>query len=562
MFWRYKAQNFLSSFLLYDVPAIGAWLPLEVFTFQLNSAPEYKQWWIIINPDQQGEEDLIFFHDVSPTWVISYYRKDRDLLNNDMLNKRSRKNTVVKMKDVAERYNRLSKNVSDFWYIEPWYIWADWTSVKLFWWIITYADQRDIVSDAILDLPISSTREIIYDYTSKTFWFIETWDLPTLRDIHLWTVVTDASWIVSVVDVRPIHYQTNFSSTFFDFALWELVIKNGSIWFNQLAPWSVGTSTLANDSVTTAKILDGSVTSPKLAPNLSFSWYIELWEIPSPVAWATGKVRIFVKDSWGFQKIFYIDDAWVERELLTSSTPLWEVNTASNVWWWAELFLAKSWVDLQFKTLIAWPNVVLTEWIDTVTIESTWWWGWWPLTSYWYKDTFTWDWSTTVAPLSNLPISSEVIRVVNDDGIEYFDWVDWTLVWQTIVFTYTIPLWEVVRIFYHSSNILPPVVVPSLFNVQIVREFYVWDGVATQFNLTLWIPLWVDYIEVINDDWIHFINPWYRGLSIPTQIEFDFPVWNWEEFYVRYHIQSPLPSWLMTCCSTRAAAYSSVLLFS
>lgn len=55
---------------------------------------------------------------------------------------------------------------------------------------------------------------------------------------------------------------------------------------------------------------------------------------------------------------------------ITTSGGLGEVNTASNQGAGEGLFIQKTGVDLEFKTLVAGPNVTLTSAADTITIDS------------------------------------------------------------------------------------------------------------------------------------------------------------------------------------------------
>jgi len=53
-------------------------------------------------------------------------------------------------------------------------------------------------------------------------------------------------------------------------------------------------------------------------------------------------------------------------------TASWEANTASNLWAWEWLFSTKVWLDLRFRSLIAWSNVSFLTTGNDITINSSW----------------------------------------------------------------------------------------------------------------------------------------------------------------------------------------------
>lgn len=67
---------------------------------------------------------------------------------------------------------------------------------------------------------------------------------------------------------------------------------------------------------------------------------------------------------------------WPNNEVQKTAFPswsAWEINNWTNLGWGEFLFAQKNWVNLEFKSLIAWSNITLSSTNDEITINAAWW---------------------------------------------------------------------------------------------------------------------------------------------------------------------------------------------
>lgn len=295
---RHLVQNLYSSQLADQMP--GIWLTgdrLDVFTFDAVTPPVTDTGWYFIEFEDPTRRDLIYSHARTGS-KLSYYRMNRDLLNNGSKNLTHWKDASIRMNDVGEWMNYISQNIEDFWTIEQW---GDGLNViKVYGGKISYNMTTATVSDTILTLA-DGTWQIVFDYITGTIT-----NVATITDPWLWiaTVVVASSTISSIVDVRGTAQVDEFSPTFFDVASWTLIIAAGSIGTNQIA--------------------DNSITDAKLTATWVTPWsYWNLWSYPVFTVDAKWRLTSAWQQALPTGNLSYVYTQWAP-----SST--WNINHGLN----------------------------------------------------------------------------------------------------------------------------------------------------------------------------------------------------------------------------------------
>lgn len=383
MLSRMKWQTLYKKQLAYDMlPLLPSDGPLVIYDIQVTIPPVNKTGWVIIDYTVEWYQDLIFYHDIV-SGVLKYYKKDRDLLWTWAWLKRHLAGATVQINDNAEWYNYLSNQVDDFWFVQQWYNWSSALAVKINWGNITYNDVSVDIADATLVLSPSVTSEIVLDYTDNVI-KVFTDPIGDLKWVRLATVITGASTINSITDMRRSIRWTFYSSTFFQFVTGELSLKDGIITTAKLVDWSVTTAKIADDnvttakiaplavwtaelnnvSVTTAKIANKAVTSDKIEDNPIFNNTFrlpELWSDPLlPVAW---ELRFFVKNLLWIPTAHSIDSNWVVTPL--GVNPIIVPGSSVMVW-------PIAWTNWSNTTTFSDPSALLASSKVTWFYPDTW----------------------------------------------------------------------------------------------------------------------------------------------------------------------------------------------
>lgn len=190
----------------------------DVFTITVDETPlsTLSEWFLVIDFNIPDKRDFIKYHDV--TWnVFSYYRKDRDLLNNGSKSIRHNAWAYVQINVVKEFTEHLFNNVDDFGYIED--FWND--DIKVYGWYVDTPTWPTLIADARLNWLSNGTRYIFFDYADNTFkklsstsWYI---------GFQVATIVVSSGDITSITDTRTLDLPVRYDPTVFDFgADWEL----------------------------------------------------------------------------------------------------------------------------------------------------------------------------------------------------------------------------------------------------------------------------------------------------------------------------------------------------
>jgi hypothetical protein len=111
---RYKGENLYRTRITTDIPAISsAGNPLDVFQFDVVQAPTESKGWVFVDFTDTDNRDLIYYHDKTGN-TLSYYRKDRDLLNNGSIAVTHPANDFVQINDVSQWIDYTFANLEDF----------------------------------------------------------------------------------------------------------------------------------------------------------------------------------------------------------------------------------------------------------------------------------------------------------------------------------------------------------------------------------------------------------------------------------------------------------------
>lgn len=227
MFWRNQAQNLYKSQITQTIPSIGSsWNLNDEYEINVLVAPKYNSWWVFVDFANTTKRDLIYFHSRTGN-VLKYYRKNRDLLWLWASTQTHDSWAYIQMHDVSEWINYLSNNTSDFGFAE----WPYETplTIKMYGGRINYWGPAITVADANILLPVSSTKEIIFDFADNTFKAIDTASLSSYACYHCGTAITWPSSITSYTEARQFFLWTSYSSTFFQVVSWILSLKDWSI---------------------------------------------------------------------------------------------------------------------------------------------------------------------------------------------------------------------------------------------------------------------------------------------------------------------------------------------
>lgn len=159
--------------------------------FEVASAPENKQWWIIVNSDSSSLRERMFYHNV--VWNRIYVR---------WVNRHTPKEhlpwSVVQINDSALIFNFLSENVSTTFWVEK----LGWLNVNIWWWPILLWTTMSEVSDTTLLLSNNVVNYIYFDLDSNT---IKTTTSENTAISDNWIIqveIITASWQISEINYR------------------------------------------------------------------------------------------------------------------------------------------------------------------------------------------------------------------------------------------------------------------------------------------------------------------------------------------------------------------------
>lgn len=384
MRWRNLAQNLYKSPISQSIPSIWAsGNPLDEFDIFVTIAPKYNSGWIFCDFTDSSKRDLIYFH--SRTWNnLKYYRKNRDLLGNWAYAVVHDQGTYIQENDVSEWLNFISYNTDDFGYLEYPYTTA--LSVRVYGWSIQYGWTTSAIWDTTITLPISSTKEIIFDFADSTFKAVDTAALSAMAFYHCATVITGPSTITSVVDKRILQLPIRLSATFFEAVSWFISIKDWSIGTTQitnaaitqakLAANSVWSNEIQDNAVWTTEIVNDAVTSAKIAQNPLLRWFVEMITSATPGNPTAWNIRLYVKNVAWVDTLWMIRSDGSESQILPQNmTPI----SATKVW---PITWNPSWTTLTVTDPLSTNNsVVMSVAMDTWTPVGT------------YFDANPWSWS-------------------------------------------------------------------------------------------------------------------------------------------------------------------------
>lgn len=159
--------------------------------FEVASAPENKQWWIIVNPESSSLRERMFYHNV--VWNRIYVR---------WVNRHTPKEhlpwSVVQINDSALIFNFLSENVSTTFWVEK----LGWLNVNIWWWPILLWTTMSEVSDTTLLLSNNAVNYIYFDLDSNT---IKTTTSENTAFSDNWIIqveITTVGWQVAEINYR------------------------------------------------------------------------------------------------------------------------------------------------------------------------------------------------------------------------------------------------------------------------------------------------------------------------------------------------------------------------
>lgn len=369
MLGRYAWENLYKTQLTSKMTPVSlTGDPLDVFTFDVTTAPVNTQWWAIIEFTDEQRRDLIFFHDVVWT-TISYYRKDRDLLGIGARDKTHKKKSFVQINDVRQWMSHLYRNVDDFWFVQD----RGDDNIRVHWGKVFYKGAYADITDVTLSGLWDGTRFICFDYDDGTFkWLASTATLvgQILASVTIAsgdiTVLTDLRWVNA-----HLHIDTSVFARWSDGELklvaWPTVSAATEASNGTVELWALsehGTTPVWQQVVqvkNTVQTPDGTpANDAKKVPVLNSDGFIDDF-----VSFSEANIQawdaVHWTDAWG-------DDTYVVvLDPVLAAYTIWQrlratVSTANtgactiDFWPWAKSIKTKNWNDPADWDVRVWAN--------------------------------------------------------------------------------------------------------------------------------------------------------------------------------------------------------------
>lgn len=179
-------------------------------SFDVVTAPDNKQWWIIISPDDSNLRERMYYYDVvgntiyvRGTWRFS--AKWHTLWE------------TIKINDVSNIFNYFSDISSSAFYTEK----ISWTTVKVWWWDILKDNVTTTISDTTITL---SNDQVSYIYLCKTDNSIKAANSESAALNDAWVIVSDVTcgwWSVSSIIPRNYKFSTFTITAWPAWAKWD-----------------------------------------------------------------------------------------------------------------------------------------------------------------------------------------------------------------------------------------------------------------------------------------------------------------------------------------------------
>lgn len=491
---RYQVQNFYIDQLSNPVTLTPSWTWTTIIPVTtVPSIVSGRFFYVIFKPTDTTNRTILRCY--LSSWSVVCNNRDIPL------SKTFQQYDTIAIFDVSELYNAMYKQIDDFWYVEFKYN----NIVSIYWWFINIQWTDYTIPDSTLTL-VNWTREIYFDYVTRTFLDTDTAWLSTAVWIYLAQVVITAWAIVSITDKRWTIVPDRLSSLFFDISSWKTIIK----W------WSITSTQL--DASLWAQLSD-TITKTHVHTNKS------ILDLLSDVGWE-------LKYNWN---------------------TIWEINTITNVGNWVWVYKEKIWVDFKLKSIKWVWNIKITDNVDQVEVEQ-----WVPVDMQ--VETFTWDWFTNTWTLTDTPVW--LIIISDNTWASFIKWIDYTLVWDLITFTTTPLLWQKIYAQYQADNGSTPAWAWEANTASNVWTTWTWlylqkIWVDLQFrklkqwsNIAFWIETWgelrIDASGSNSTLFERWVPSWLVNSSNKVFTTIADPINNWLFLFNNWLFQSPTTDYSIT----------------
>jgi len=475
MIGRLHAESFYNTQITQSVMPISAsWDPYTEFTINVQKAPLYDQWWVFLDFTNPTKRDLVFFH--AKTWnILTYYRKNRDLLLNGANALEHTAWSTIQMNDVSMWINFAMDNIEDFWYVEH----IDSTNIKVYGGNIFAAGTYRTVVDQNLDLTALADWDwyVYYNYATNLFATIANLSSVTTWYTRIAKVTKTIGIISDVDDLRSLVWSVSYDTDFFSFnANGELIIADNAI----------TTSKILNSAVTKAKIDFTGITTTDIVEWTNL-YYTE-WRVnanPNVAANTAARhthANKALLDTYTQTEVDIADA--IAKEHVHANKALLDTYTQSNADIINAISLAHSHANKTTLDLIPDASTAL---VSQVLGKTAPWVLGWITQSGWgggvfesARESFNGDWVDTVWTLSNPPVASSVVWLFNDSGQRYFDITDYTIVWDVITFNTAPWVWRVIYAEYFYIPWITPISSPTTWaNIGSWTGVYSWMSGTT-----------------------------------------------------------------------------------
>ena len=181
MKWRIQVENFYRTSLLTAIPN-GNVSDTTEQSIAVAKEPVNSSWWIVVDLLDETKRDIIFYHrKVWSTLYYYHYNRTNPWVTHDVW-------ALVQINDVAQLFNRLLNNTSDFWAIKQIGTGLDIevSGGKIVVW-------KDVIEvpDTTLSVPDGTTKYIIVDTNNQFVLADEPSGLNVWRVTASWWTITE-----------------------------------------------------------------------------------------------------------------------------------------------------------------------------------------------------------------------------------------------------------------------------------------------------------------------------------------------------------------------------------
>lgn len=375
---RYSFENFFVTTMSDDhtlTPGVDWTLPLVMNPTEIE---DWKLFFIVLNVNDIWRRKVLPVY--MDWWLVKYKWYNINTLYELY------KYDDVAINDISEAFNTLFELTDDIGKI----VQKIGLDIMVYGWDVIIGNDQYSISDTDITLNDNKTLFIVLDYADQVIKAVE-----TLPDAYYQFATIVTSWwsISSIVWKRAFNVQNFFSSLFFEKDTnWEVIIKDWSITWLQINFNSFDADDIFEWA--THKFL-----TPTERTNIANNTTARHTHSNKAILDTYDQTNANITDSVN-KKHSHTNKSTLDLFPDFSSAAEWDVPQKFG------------------NTIVWWPSGGGSWWTTTAWI-----------------DVFLWDGISDSFTLSHSPLNDNFIFMTNDSGINYFNGVDYTRVWNVITFS-------------------------------------------------------------------------------------------------------------------------------